>query len=116
MPLICKTCGHVGDPTTVTKGHFVLEVALWLAMLLPGLIYSIWRLTSRHQACAMCGSAELIPLDSPVAQQLLAQLPAAPALAPAAPSADPKPADGRRVVVGYKSYKPSGGGGQQAGS
>lgn len=49
----------------------MIEVILWLMFLVPGIIYSIWRLTSRHQACAMCGGTGLIPLDSPVGQRLL---------------------------------------------
>jgi hypothetical protein len=69
---ICTACGHIGQPQTVTKGHILLEVALWLMMLVPGIIYSIWRLTSRHQACEMCGGTGLIPFNSPVGQQLIA--------------------------------------------
>lgn len=49
----------------------MIEVILWLMFLVPGIIYSIWRLTSRHRACAMCGGTGLIPVDSPVGQRLL---------------------------------------------
>lgn len=49
----------------------MIEVILWLMFLVPGIIYSIWRLTSRHQACAMCGGTGLIPVDSPVGQRLI---------------------------------------------
>ena len=69
--LICTNCGHVGHTTAVTKGHFALEVVLWLCFLVPGFIYSIWRLTTRHEACPVCGNANLLPKSAPVAQKFL---------------------------------------------
>lgn len=51
-----------------------MEVALGLLFLLPGLIYSIWRLSARYQGCAHCGSARIVPLDSPSAQAALSRL------------------------------------------
>lgn len=68
---LCTTCGHVGKTKTVTKGSFAIELLLWLFFLLPGLIYSVWRLTSRHEACSSCGSTTVIPLNSPLAQKLI---------------------------------------------
>lgn len=65
---LCMTCGHVGKPRRATKGHFILELVLWLCFIVPGLIYSIWRLTTRHDACASCGATTLIPTDSPMAK------------------------------------------------
>ncbi len=70
---ICKTCGHMGKPKTMTPGSFIIEIVLWLCFLVPGLFFSIWRLTARYSACAKCGSREIIPLDSPVGKELAAQ-------------------------------------------
>jgi hypothetical protein len=47
---------------------------LWLAFILPGLVYSVWRHNKRHDACPKCGSAALIPADSPKALAALRQL------------------------------------------
>lgn len=69
--LVCTSCGHIGDSKTVTKGHFFLEVVLWLCFLVPGFIYSIWRHTSRYEACPVCGNAHLLPISSPMAQKFL---------------------------------------------
>jgi len=69
--LVCTNCGHVGDTKTVTKGHFALEVVLWLCFLVPGIIYSIWRLTTRHEACPVCGNTNLLPRGAPMAQKFL---------------------------------------------
>jgi hypothetical protein len=68
--LICSACGTVGAAQSVTKGSLLIEIVLWLCFLIPGVFYSIWRLSSRHKACAACGSQNLIPLDSPVGKQL----------------------------------------------
>jgi hypothetical protein len=34
----------------------------------PGLVYLAWRLTSRRFRCPVCGQAQLIPGDSPLAR------------------------------------------------
>lgn len=44
----------------------LLEVVLWLCLLLPGVIYSLWRLSARRRVCAACG-AHVVPSDTPVA-------------------------------------------------
>ena len=67
-PLYCTNCGTVAPPKKVTRGSFLIEVMLWLCFLLPGLIYSIWRLTSRALVCPKCGAPNMIPVDSPRAK------------------------------------------------
>ncbi len=71
---ICTACGCVAAPERVTKGSFIVELFLWLMFLAPGLIYSIWRLASRFDACPMCKSPQMIPVASPRGQMLLAQV------------------------------------------
>lgn len=68
--LICSTCGHFGPAVTTTPGSFLIELVLWLFFLLPGLIYSIWRLTNKKTGCSACGGTALIPRSSPRGQQL----------------------------------------------
>jgi ribosomal protein L32 len=68
--LVCTTCGHVGIPKTHTPGHFLIELALWLLLLVPGLLYSLWRLHARRQVCESCGGSTLVPTTSPVGQQI----------------------------------------------
>lgn len=69
--LVCTACGHVGSSKTITKGHFALEVVLWLFFLIPGFIYSVWRHTSRYEACPVCGNQNLLPKTAPMAQKFL---------------------------------------------
>lgn len=63
----CVKCGHQSEPQKSTPGSIWIEVILWLCFLVPGLIYSVWRINRRHEVCRACGSAELIPHDSPKA-------------------------------------------------
>ena len=79
MARLCTTCGYVGNTKRVTKGSFLIELILWIAFIVPGLIYSVWRLTSRYDACPKCGAANMIPLNSPIAKRMMQeQQPATP--------------------------------------
>ena len=72
--LICTNCGFIGHPKKVTKGSFFIEVILWILFIVPGLFYSIWRLTTRYEACPSCGASNMVPLDSPIGQKLAAEI------------------------------------------
>lgn len=71
---LCTTCGHVGLPTSATPGSIWIEVVLWLCFIIPGIVYSIWRLSARHDVCVACGARTVIPVDTAVAQRLITQL------------------------------------------
>lgn len=71
---LCATCGSVARPWNHTPGSIGIELLLWLCFLLPGVLYSIWRLASRKPACPHCLSHDLLPIDTPRAQHLAAQL------------------------------------------
>ena len=75
MPLACLKCGHVGEPASRTPGSMAVEVVLWLCFLLPGLVYSLWRLSARRPVCACCGALDLVPVDSPNGRALAAAVP-----------------------------------------
>lgn len=72
--MFCTACGHAGVPESNTPGSLLIEIVLWCFFLVPGLVYSLWRHAKRHPACAKCGSAALIPPDSPVARAAMARL------------------------------------------
>lgn len=71
---ICTDCGYLGKPIKITKGSIFIEIILWLAFLIPGLIYSIWRLTTKYRACPKCRHESIIPADSPRGQKLIEEL------------------------------------------
>lgn len=70
MSWACKSCGTVGEPASSTPGSISIEVVLWLCFIVPGLIYSLWRLSRRHKVCPSCGSTEIVPADSPVGRTI----------------------------------------------
>jgi hypothetical protein len=71
--LVCRSCGTVNNGRLVTRGSFVIEIILWICFLLPGLVYSIWRYNTQFTACNACGGKEMIPVDSPIGRQIVAQ-------------------------------------------
>ena len=83
--MICTACGSQGWPASKTKGNLGTEIILWLCFLVPGLIYSIWRLITRYAACPACQQPGMIPISSPKGKQLVAQF-ATPAFVPNAGS------------------------------
>lgn len=93
---ICSQCGTRGTAKRVTPGNFLIELALWAFFLVPGLIYSVWRVSARRSACRTCGAIDsLVPLGSPRGRQLAAEF--APAPRPSAPppaEPSPRPATG----------------------
>ncbi|MGD0813928.1 MAG: hypothetical protein ABSA83_10015 [Verrucomicrobiota bacterium] len=68
---ICQQCLWIGRPKTYTKGSIILELFLWCMLVVPGIIYSIWRLTSRAKVCRVCGSEAIIPCRSPRGLQMV---------------------------------------------
>lgn len=68
---ICTKCGSIGIPQTTAKGSLGIEIILWLFFLIPGLIYSLWRIFSKYSACPQCGSPSMIPTATPAGQKLV---------------------------------------------
>lgn len=69
--MICPACGSRGEPAMRIRGSLGIEIVLWLCLLVPGLIYSLWRLTTRHPVCPACAQPGMIPIDTPVGRKLL---------------------------------------------
>lgn len=91
--LICRDCCTLNDPRARTlPGSGWIELVLWLAWLVPGIIYSIWRRGGRP-ACRSCGSRALLPVESPLGRRLAEQnpQPAPPARLEPGPASRPLP-------------------------
>lgn len=67
---ICTVCHHQGQAKQRTSGSTGIELVLYLLFIVPGLIYSLWRLSTRKWVCASCGAESLVPPDSPVGKTL----------------------------------------------
>jgi hypothetical protein len=63
--MYCPHCGNVGPAEPGRKGSPAMEFVLWLCFFVPGLLYTVWRRTSRPEVCGTCHQRGLIPTDSP---------------------------------------------------
>jgi len=71
----CVTCcSVVKRPKKITPGSFIIELVLWLFFIVPGLLYSLWRIGARYKACPVCNSKNIIPSDAPLAIRLQSKL------------------------------------------
>jgi hypothetical protein len=68
---ICANCRYQGAPVTVVKGNSWMEMGLW-TLIVPGLVYTIWRMKSREKVCPRCRHPHMIPLDTRAGQLLAA--------------------------------------------
>jgi len=68
---ICPHCGTRGTPRTQTRGSILIEIVLWLCFIIPGLIYSLWRITTRQPVCPGCGERGMIPVSTPAGKRLI---------------------------------------------
>ena len=50
----CPNCGYEGSPKTFAPGSLLLEIFLWIFFLVPGVIYSIWRMEGKYRGCPQC--------------------------------------------------------------
>lgn len=69
--LYCPVCGTTSEGESHTRGSILIELVLWLCFLVPGIIYSIWRLTTRQKVCPACKNPGVIPITSPRARKEL---------------------------------------------
>jgi ribosomal protein S27AE len=69
--LICIRCGTaLGRKDLKNPGNTLIEFILWLWLIVPGLLYSIWR-RSKEKLCPRCGSDTLVPENTPVGKKLI---------------------------------------------
>lgn len=74
-PMYCLNCGSVAKPKRFTKGSIWTEIFLYILMILPGVLYTLWRLTSKYTGCPRCGAPNMIPTTSPKAVAALTARP-----------------------------------------
>lgn len=84
--MVCLDCGTVSTCRRVAPHSFLSEIGVWLVCglfatvtriwlaLLLALGYSLWRTVARKRACTACGSARLVPEDSPAGRRMVEAL------------------------------------------
>jgi len=73
---LCTQCLNQVKPNKGVRGYFVIEILLYILMILPGILYTLWRITGgREKTCPTCGGHAFVPIDSPAGKALLASIP-----------------------------------------
>lgn len=78
MQQICTCCGYTGNDVSRKKGSGWIEFILWIgtlftsgALVVFALPYSVWRMISRSKVCPKCQKDTMIPVNSPMGQELI---------------------------------------------
>ena len=71
---ICSNCGNPGFPKTIYNGAFWIEIILWCCFILPGIIYSCYRLATKYKGCPSCKAPNMILINSPKGQVLYSEI------------------------------------------
>ena len=69
--MICKDCGSIDGTKSHTKGSMAIELVAYCCLIVPGLIYSLWRLSTRREVCRSCEGTQLVKATSPVGGELM---------------------------------------------
>ena len=68
---ICPHCGACGKHATETRGSSLLETALWICFMVPGAMYSLWRMSGKRVVCPRCHQEGMVPTRSPIGTELV---------------------------------------------
>jgi len=62
MKVRCPNCSYEGLGKFIIKGSFAIELVLWFIFIIPGLIYSVWRLSNKKWVCPQCDFENVVKL------------------------------------------------------
>ena len=68
----CTSCGSVGKARVRNRGSSAIEIILWLCLLVPGFLYTLWRMGRKDRYCRACQAPNPIPANSPLARARVA--------------------------------------------
>lgn len=81
---ICANCGTQNRLKTEYPGSCILTFLLLSFFFIPGILYILWCTANQCVVCRVCGSTNLIPVNSPIGKKLIAELAPTPPAAEAA--------------------------------
>jgi len=62
MQIQCPNCKYEGAGKFIVKGSMSMELVLWICFIIPGLIYSTWRLNNKKWICPRCDFEHVVKL------------------------------------------------------
>jgi uncharacterized membrane protein YqaE (UPF0057 family) len=72
--IVCTSCLYVGYPMQSGKGNIIIEIILYCCGILPGIVYTLWRISSKQKVCPQCKLPNIIPINSVRGKQLVDQM------------------------------------------
>ena len=70
---LCTHCFEEVKPKSKAPGNIAIEFVLWCLFIIPGLIYSLWRISNKKDVCPLCDHDDLVPPESKRGQYVMAQ-------------------------------------------
>jgi hypothetical protein len=67
---VCTECLTVGHKVRIVKGSAMVQLALFLPGVIPGLAYTVWRQSTVKHVCPACLQPTMIPCNTPRGRQL----------------------------------------------
>ncbi len=61
----CPNCQYEGQPKKFIKGSIIIEILLWILGIIPGLIYTLWRRSTKYEGCPKCKFANIYEILKP---------------------------------------------------
>lgn len=98
MTYICPICGYEGKPRQVKRGSGKMELGIYLVLMFPGPLYSLWRRLGLSKVCPNCSADRMVRLNSDAGQIALRQMDMRLGLLPEKKAVDrpvaPRPSEG----------------------
>lgn len=67
-PYVCTNCEYIGQ--AYQSGSFWLGLVLWCCYIVPGLLYTIWCMTTAKNVCPKCGQKTMLSVKLPKGEKL----------------------------------------------
>ena len=62
--VVCQDCNFHGPVRKSRRGSWGVEMGLWFTLIVPGLLYSVWRSAKQKFHCADCAGDNVVPKKS----------------------------------------------------
>ena len=59
---VCNECEYIGRGRP--QGSMTMEIFLWVCFIVPGIFYSLWRISQPRNVCPECGHKNMIPIKT----------------------------------------------------
>ena len=61
---VCRNCAYAGKSEKFREGSLKIEILLWCALIIPGIIYTLWRRAHTVNICPKCHFGPMMLSDS----------------------------------------------------